>query len=85
MKNHCMQKANGHDSPAEGAKVASRMFIQMRNNGGPLENLTALACEGPNVSNKFEWMQQISKDNYGQLTGFFILEVVHILLFLVFR
>lgn len=35
--------ANGHDSPAEGAKVASRMFIQMRNNGGPLENLTALA------------------------------------------
>ena len=38
---------------AEGAKVSSKMFSQMTNDGIPLDRLTALAQDGPNVKKPF--------------------------------
>ena len=70
-------------SHAEGAKVASRMFGQMKDDGIPMGKLVALARDGPYVNktilNEF---QQMIKDDYPQFAGFVdidscVLHVVH--------
>lgn len=70
-------------SHAEGAKVASRIFGQMKDDGIPMGKLVALARDGPYVNktilNEF---QQMIKDDYPQFAGFVdidscVLHVVH--------
>lgn len=56
---------------AEGAKVASRMFSQMKDDGIPMGKLIALARDGPNVNKTIlNELQQIIKGEYAQFAGF---------------
>ena len=68
---------------AEGAKVASRMFSQMKDDGIPMGKLIALARDGSNASKTIlNELQQMIKDDYPQFAGFVdigscVLHVVH--------
>ena len=56
---------------AEGAKVASRMFSQMKDDGIPMGKLIALARDGPNVNKTIlNELQQVIKDDYPQFCWF---------------
>ena len=77
---HTTHHSFGH---AEGAKVASRMFSQMKDDGIPMGKLIALARDGPNVNKTIlNELQQMIKDDYPQFVGFAeigscVLHVVH--------
>ena len=56
---------------AEGAKVASRMFSQMKDDGIPMGKLIALARDGPNVNKTIlNELQQMIKDDLSTVFWF---------------
>ena len=59
---YCTSLFFGH---AKGAKVATRMFTQMKDYGIPMGKLIALARDGPNVNKTIlNELQQMIKDDY---------------------